>query len=73
MIIFSYLILKILNRHIGFDVWVWVIVFQLEIFELETENVFHVWIDVHGGQRSRVAGQLQFGLFHMVGVYVCVA
>ena len=50
-----------------------VVVLKLEIFVLETENIFHIGIDAHGGQWARVAGELQFHLLQMVKIDVCVA
>lgn len=43
-----------------------VIIFQLEIFVVEAENIFHVRIDFHGRQGTRGTGELQVYLFQVV-------
>ena len=53
--------------------WMWVVAFELEVFVLEIEDVLYVGIDLHGGQGTRVARQLQLGLFDVVQVEVRVA
>ncbi len=44
-----------LHGHVRFDVRVRVVIFQLEIFILEREDVFDFRIDAHGGQGPRIA------------------
>jgi len=61
---------EFLHRHIRFDVGVRVVVFQREVFVLEGEDVFDLWIDAHGGQWTGIAGKLQLGLFHVVRIDV---
>lgn len=50
-----------------------IVVLKLEVFVFETEDVLYIGIDTHGGQRTWVAGELQFHLFEVVHVDVCVA
>src|SRR5512145_2875315 len=50
-----------------------IVAFQREVLELETEDVAHRGVDLHGRQRARLARQLQCGLFHVVGIQVRVA
>lgn len=45
---------------------------QLEILETEGEQILHLGVELHGRQRQRLAGQLQVGLFQVVGVKVAV-
>ena len=49
-----------------------IVVLKLEVFVFETEDVLYIGIDTHGGQRTWVAGELQFHLFEVVHVDVCV-
>lgn len=62
-----------LHSHDSFDVWVWVVIFQTEVFVLELEYIFHFGVDVHLRQVSRFPFQLQFHLFEVVRVDVCVS
>ena len=48
--------------------WMWVIVYELEILELEAEDILHVGVDFHLGERTWLACQLQLYLFYMVAV-----
>ena len=51
----------------------WVVAFELEVFVFEAEEVFHIRVQLHLGQRSRSAGQLQPCLFDVVEIEVGVA
>ncbi len=50
-----------------------VVVGEGEIGVVEPEDVLHVRVDVHLGQRSRLARELQLHLLEMVTVDMCVA
>ena len=52
---------------------VWVVIFELEVFKLEREEVFHFWIDAHLWKFTRGAGELQLRLFQMIEIKVSVA
>ena len=52
--------------------WMWVVAYEFEVLVLEIEEVLHVWVDLHRGQRTRLTGELEFGLFGMVQVEVRV-
>src|SRR5262245_50665371 len=43
---------------------------EFEVFVLEVVDIFDGGIEVHLGQLARLAGELGFGLFEMVGVEV---
>ena len=62
-----------LHCHYAFDVGVWIVVFEGEIFKMEVENALHVGVEAHGGQWSRVAAELFAHLLEVVGVDVCIA
>ena len=49
-----------------------VIIHQFEILEFEIEDTFHIRVDFHLRQRTRFAGQLQFYLFQMIQIDMCV-
>ena len=51
----------------------WVIVYELEILELEAEDILDLRIDLHLRERTRLTRQLQLHLFYMVAVDVRVA
>ena len=53
--------------------WVGVVVLKREVAVVKLEDVFHVGVDTHCGQRSRVACELQTALLDVVVVYVGVA
>ena len=44
----------------------WVIVRELEVFILETEDILHLRVDFHLRQRTWLAGELQLHLFQMI-------
>lgn len=46
---------------------------ELEVLELETEQVFHIRVQFHPGERARFTRQLQTHLVEMVGVNMRVA
>ena len=50
-----------------------IIVFQCEVFELEVEDAFHVRIESHARQGTRFPGELQFHLFQMILIDMCVS
>ena len=50
-----------------------VVIGEGEVFVLEVEDGFHVWVDVHLGERARLTCELQAGLIQMVEVEVGVA
>ena len=54
------------------DVRMRVIIHQFEILEFEIEDTFHIRVDFHLRQRTRFAGQLQFDLFQMIQIDMCV-
>ena len=62
-----------LYRNRGRNVRVWVVIFELEVFKLEREEVFHLRIDAHLGKCTRGAGELQLCLFQMIEVKMSVA
>ena len=62
-----------LYRYHSLDVWMRVIIHQLKVFVLEVEDVLHVGINLHLGQWTRLAGELQIHLFQMIEVQVRVA
>ena len=62
-----------LNRNSGWNVRVWVVIFELEVFKLEREEIFHLRIDAHLGKCTRGAGELQLRLFQMIEIKMGVA
>ena len=64
---------RFLERHGGFDGGVWVVVHNLEVVDAEIEDVFHLGIELQGGQRPWLARKLLLDLLKMVNVEVSVA
>ena len=63
----------VLHRHLRFDVRVRVVVLQLKVLRAEVEQVLHFGVELHLRQGSRLAGELEAGLFEVVAVEVGVA
>ena len=61
------------NRDRRFDRGMRVVVFECEIFELKTENIFHGGIDLHLRKRAEVARKLQLHLLKMIQINMNVA
>ena len=55
------------------DVWVWVVVFEREVFELEIEYALNLGIDDHARKRTRIARHLQLDLLEVVAIDVGIA
>ena len=53
--------------------WMRIIAYQLEVLILEVEEALHIGVDLHGGQWTRLTGELQLSLFDMVQLEVGVA
>ena len=53
--------------------WMGIVTDEFEVLVLEVEETLHVRIDLHCGQRTRLTGELEFGLFDMIQVEVGVA
>ena len=62
-----------LHGHGRFNRRVRVIALQRKVLEFEGKDVFYRRIDVHAGQRTRLARQLLARLLHVVGIQVCIA
>src|SRR5574344_719896 len=68
-VIFSFLS----HRNLTTDVWPWVVVFQFELLVFEVENAFDLRVYFKVRQWPWLPCQLQFHLFNMVLVNVCIA
>jgi len=64
--------LRSLNRNRRFDRGVWIIVDQLKVLVAEAIDGFHLRIDFHLWQRSRLAGELLLRLIDVICVEVQV-
>ena len=62
-----------LYRHFGLDMGPGVVANEFEVFVVEVEDVLDVGVDLHDGQGTRVAGELQTGLLEVVQIEVGVA
>ncbi len=56
------------DRHRGFDMGVWIIILEDEVFIFIRENRLYCGIDQHGRQWPGGAAQLQFSLFDMIHI-----
>ena len=63
---------KGLDGNHALDVVPGIVVGELEIFVAEGEYILDFWIYVHGGQMAWCACDLEFDLFDVVEVDVCV-
>src|SRR3954467_8725521 len=61
------------HRHLGLDVRVRCVVFQLEILEAEREQVFYLRIELHHRQLAWCARQLQMSLLQMIEIEMRIA
>lgn len=68
-----FLFLNCSDAHSTLDVGMGVVALKLEVVEVETENVFLVWIEVHGGEWPWLAGELELALGDVVVVDVGIA
>ena len=50
----------------------WVVANELEVLIVEVEDALHVRINLHGGQRTWLTGQLKLGLLDVVQIEVGV-
>lgn len=62
-----------LHGHWRLDGWMRIVIFQGEVFKLESEQVFHLRVNPHVWQGARRTRQLLFDLLHMVAVNMRVA
>ena len=62
-----------LNRDFCFNVWMWIVSYQLKVFELEVEQVLNIRVNQHLGQRTRLAGELQLSLLNVIQIQVGIA
>ena len=53
--------------------WMWVVTNELEVLVVEVEDALDVRINLHRGQGTRLAGELQLSLFDVVQVKVRIA
>src|SRR3569832_1535625 len=56
------------HRDFGLDVRMRIVALEREVFVPEGEDVLHVGIDLHDGQRAGRPRELQPRLFEMVGI-----
>ena len=62
-----------LHGYCSLDMWMWVIIFQTEVFKFEAEDILHLRIDPHCGQFPELPRQLKVYLIDMVIVDVGIA
>ena len=53
--------------------WPWVVVGEFEVFVVEREEVFDVGVNIHLGQRTGSASELQLGLLKVIEIEMGVA
>ncbi len=61
------------HGYCGSDGRMWRVAFEADVFESEIEDRVDIGIELQSWQRSRLPGQLQASLFHMVVLDVSVA
>ena len=62
-----------LNRYFSGNVRPRIVIHQLEVFVFEAEYILYVRINFHLGEWTRLTGELQFYLFQVIQLNMCIS